>query len=90
MVNFNLRLEKDLKEKTGAIFENYGMTTAQAIRMFLHNVANTKKIPLVFDYQANDRTPSPSTLEAIEEVKNGDVIKYKNLDEFVSAFNERT
>lgn len=41
-VNFNMRVEKELKDETSQIFENYGMTTAQAVRMFLVNVAKTK------------------------------------------------
>ncbi|WP_201537383.1 type II toxin-antitoxin system RelB/DinJ family antitoxin [Psychrobacter ciconiae] len=53
-VNFNMRLEKELKDETSQIFENYGMTTAQAVRMFLVHVAKTKKVPLSFDYQADD------------------------------------
>lgn len=53
-VNFNMRVEKELKDETSQIFENYGMTTAQAVRMFLVNVAKTKKVPLSFDYQADD------------------------------------
>ena len=45
-VNFNMRIEKELKDETSQIFENYGMTTAQAVRMFLVNVAKTKRVPL--------------------------------------------
>ncbi len=66
-VSFNMRLEKELKEETTKIFENYGMTTAQAIRMFLVNVAKTRKIPLSLDYQANDLVLGAKTLQDIEQ-----------------------
>ena len=33
-VNFNMRVEKELKDETSQIFENYGMTTAQAVDVF--------------------------------------------------------
>lgn len=66
-VNFNIRLEKELKDETSQIFENYGMTTSQAVRMFLVNVAKTKKIPLSFDYQADDLVLGAQTLQAIEQ-----------------------
>ncbi len=66
-VSFNMRLEKELKEETTQIFENYGMTTAQAIRMFLVNVAKTRKIPLSLDYQANDVVLGSQTLQSIEQ-----------------------
>lgn len=66
-VNFNMRLEKHLKDETSQIFENYGMTMAQAVCIFLVNVANTKKVPLVFDYQADDLVLGEQTLRAIEQ-----------------------
>lgn len=66
-VNFNMRVEKELKDETSQIFENYGMTTAQAVRMFLVNVAKTKKVPLSFDYQADDLVLGADTLQAIEQ-----------------------
>lgn len=66
-VNFNMRLEKELKDETSQIFENYGMTTSQAVRMFLVNVAKTKKIPLSFDYQADDLVLGDQTLQAIKQ-----------------------
>ena len=66
-VNFNMRIEKELKDETSQIFENYGMTTAQAVRMFLVNVAKTKKVPLSFDYQADDLVIGAETLQAIEQ-----------------------
>ena len=43
------------------------MTTAQAVRMFLVNVAKTKKVPLSFDYQADDLVLGADTLQAIEQ-----------------------
>lgn len=66
-VNLNMRIEKELKEEVSQIFENYGMTTAQAIRMFLVNVAKTKKIPLTFDYQADELEIGPETLKSIAQ-----------------------
>lgn len=46
-VNFNMRLEKELKDETSQIFENYGMTTSQAVRMFLVNVAKPKNTAII-------------------------------------------
>lgn len=66
-VNFNIRIEKELKETAGQIFENYGMTTSQAIKMFLVNVAKTRKVPLTFDYQENDLILGTKTLQDIEQ-----------------------
>ncbi|WP_169393575.1 MULTISPECIES: type II toxin-antitoxin system RelB/DinJ family antitoxin [Psychrobacter] len=66
-VNFNMRLEKELKDETSQIFENYGMTTAQAVRMFLVHVAKTKKVPLSFDYQADNLALGAQTLQSVEQ-----------------------
>lgn len=67
-VNFNMRLEKELKDEVSQIFENYGMTTAQALKMFLVTVAKTKKVPLSLDYQAdNALVLGEKTLQAIEQ-----------------------
>ena len=66
-VNFNMPVEKELKDKTSQIFENYGMTTAQAVRMFLVNVDKTKKFRYQFDYQADNLVLGAETLQAIEQ-----------------------
>ena len=42
-VNFNMRVEKELKDETSQIFENYGMTTAQAVRMFWSMLPKRRK-----------------------------------------------
>ncbi len=34
IVNFNLRLDKQLRDEANAVLAGYGMTTAQAIRLF--------------------------------------------------------
>lgn len=62
-----MRVERQLKDETSQIFENYGMTMAQAIRMFLVNVAHTKKVPLALDYQADELVLGVQTLYAIEQ-----------------------
>lgn len=76
-VNFNVRIDKQLKDDANAIFEEYGMTMAQAFRMFLTSVAKTRAVPLSLDYQ------SQSTLDAINELKSGQVKSYdvKSLDD---------
>jgi RHH-type rel operon transcriptional repressor/antitoxin RelB len=58
--NYNIRLDQALKDKAFSVFESYGLTPSQAIKLFLHQVAETNSIPLSFDYQA---MPSDNTLE---------------------------
>lgn len=50
--NYNIRLEQELKDRAFAVFESYGLTPSQAIKLFLTQVAQTKTVPLSFEYQA--------------------------------------
>jgi len=50
--NYNIRLDQELKEKAFSVLESYGLTPSQAIKLFLHQVAETNSIPLSFDYHA--------------------------------------
>lgn len=61
--NFNLRLDKELRDEAFQVFEQYGLSAAQAFRLFLNQVAKTQKIPLSFDYAAKE--PNALTAEAI-------------------------
>ena len=45
--NFNLRLEQDLRDKAFPVFERYGLSASQAFKLFLTQVAETNKIPVV-------------------------------------------
>ena len=58
--NYNIRLDHELKEKAFSVFESYGLTPSQAIKLFLNEVAETNTVPLSFDYQT---MPSTNMLE---------------------------
>ena len=49
--NYNIRLDQELKENAFSVFESYGLTPSQAIKLFLTQVAQTNTVPLSFDYQ---------------------------------------
>lgn len=49
--NYNLRLDQELKDSAFAVFESYGLTPSQAIKLFLTQVAQTNQVPLSFEYQ---------------------------------------
>ena len=38
-VNFNMRLEEDLRDNANHIFEEYGLTMPQAFKLFLNQIA---------------------------------------------------
>ena len=60
--NYNIRLDQELKEKAFSVFESYGLTPSQAIKLFLNQVAETNSVPLSFDYNSK---PSNSALQAV-------------------------
>ncbi len=80
--NYNIRLDKELKDTAFNVFDSYGLTPSQAIKLFLTQVANTKVIPLSFDWN-NARIPNAETrqdiLDAREEMKTAK--SYKSVDE---------
>lgn len=81
--NFNIRLDDGLKAKAFPVFERYGLTAAQAIKLFLNQVAETHTIPLSFDYA--NHVPNRITIEALEAVKLGEVTTYDTPEEAMQA-----
>jgi len=69
------RVSSDLKEDTEAIFKKLGLSTSQAIVMFLNIVKLNQGIP--FDI----KIPNKTTLKAMDEAKNllGDEISLEDL-----------
>lgn len=53
-VNFNMRLDTELKEQVTPILDDYGLTMPQAFKLFLNQIVKTKTIPLSFDYAKDD------------------------------------
>lgn len=69
------RVDSELKEDTESIFKSLGLTTSQAIVMFLSMVKLQNGIP--FDI----KVPNKGTLKAMKEAKEllGDEISLKDL-----------
>lgn len=74
-VSYNIRLDEDLKNEAFEVFKRYGISPAQAIKMFLKLTAETKTIPISLSYQAN-----AITLEAVRELKEGKGKVYESLE----------
>lgn len=85
--NFNIRMDEKLKEEAFPIIESYGLTPAQAIKLFLKQIADTKAIPLNFDYKTN-RIPNELTKLAMLELLNNRsenaLVQYSSLDELMA------
>jgi addiction module RelB/DinJ family antitoxin len=79
-----MRMDKSLKDRSFPIIESYGLTPAQAIKLFLNQIADTKMIPLSFSHHAkstyNDTTRK-SLIEARTEFP--DAKRYNSIDEML-------
>ena len=79
MNSYTFRLDADLKAQAFEVFKNYGLNPAQALKMFLRQVADTKTIPVQLDYQ-----PNTETAEAIEELMSGKGTKIDSIEELIA------
>ena len=64
--NYNIRLDEALKDRAFSVIESYGLTPAQAIKLFLHQVAETNSIPLEFSYQSRSTLPLNTANELLD------------------------
>ena len=74
----NLRLDIDAKKAAYAVFEEVGLKPAQAVNLFLRQVALHKGLPFAV------AIPNADTLAAMDELKQGGGKKFKTTDEFYS------
>jgi DNA-damage-inducible protein J len=72
----NFRLDTEAKEKAYAIFATVGLKPAQAINLFLRQVALRGGLPFEI------KVPNAETIEAITEIKKGGGKKFNNTKEF--------
>lgn len=66
-VAIQVRVTQELKQESETIFADMGITTAEAIRIFLKQVVNTGGLP----FQPTARKPNAETLEAMVELEMG-------------------
>ena len=66
-VTVQARVSPELKEQADAVFASIGLSTADAIRLFLQQVVNSGRLP----FQPTAKRPNAETLEAMAELVNG-------------------
>lgn len=91
--NYNIRIDQDLRDRAFSVFESYGLAPAQAIKLFLNQVADTRTIPLSFTYNADKpdnrfQIPNATTLAAIQEARAGGGKSYSSLEEMMKDIQE--
>ena len=71
----SLRLDAEAKKLAYPIFEKIGIKPAQAINLFLRQVALNRGLP--FDI----KIPNDETLEAMQEIQQGGGKRYKSSED---------
>ena len=90
-VNFNMRLDAELKDKVTPILEDYGLTMPQAFKLFLNQIAKTKTIPLSFDYAKEPILTPKATAklrQSLKEIEDGNYTEYETVEEAIRAMSE--
>jgi addiction module antitoxin, relB/dinJ family len=88
--NYNIRLDDNLRERAFAVFESYGLSPSQAIKLFLNQVADTRTVPLSFDYKAaenHNEATRQSLIAARKEFKTAK--RYNSLEEMMHDVQEQ-
>lgn len=55
-VTYQIRIDEDEKQKTFEVFNELGVTPAQAVKMFFSQVRRTHSIPFPIDYTPNEKS----------------------------------
>lgn len=91
-VNFNMRLDSELKAEAEAVLENYGLSVPQALKLFLNQVVKTHAVPLSFDWgKENKLTPKAEArlLESMQDMENGKFVMFDSVDALVGVLSEK-
>ncbi len=67
--NYNIRIDQNLRDRAFSVFESYGLAPAQAIKLFLNQVADTRTVPLSFTHNAHSETYSEATRKSLIEAR---------------------
>jgi len=74
---YQICIDEEEKQETFAVFNELGITPAQALKMFFTQVRRTHSIPFPIEYK-----PNAETSQAIAEAKQGvDLVVCKDTDD---------
>ena len=66
-VTVQARVSAELKEEAEAVFAAIGLTTAEAIRIFMQQTVNSGGLP----FKPTAKSPNAETMQAIQELEDG-------------------
>lgn len=82
--NLNIRIDPDIKEQAEQLFSRFGITTTDAVNIFLHQCLNFGGIPL----ELKVNKPNAETIAAMEEAdrisRDPSTKRYSNFSELLA------
>lgn len=71
------RVEPELKSEAEAILKEVGLSSSEAMRLFLHQVVSQRGLPFEV------KVPNAETVAAIEELEAGNGIRVSSIEELL-------
>jgi len=86
---YQIRLSEEEKQQAFAVFKELGITPAQAFRLFLKQVVDTRSIPFAVKAPAAhcplglNHEPNAETVQALKDVEEKrNLTRFNNIDDF--------
>ncbi len=79
------RVKSELKIQADQLFAQIGLSTADAIRMFLQQSVNIGGLP----FTPKAKQLNVKTLDAIKEFENGEKKSFQNIDDLMKDLHEK-
>lgn len=76
-VTIQARIDPKLKSQAESIFNEIGLKTSDAIRMFLKQSVNCQGLP----FRPQIKNPNKTTIDAMNEIKKGQSKKFNTIEE---------
>ena len=73
------RVEPELKSEAESILRELGLSSSEAVRLFLHQVISQRGLPFEV------KIPNAETIAAIEELEAGKGIRVSSIEELLDA-----
>ncbi len=77
-------VKPELKEQAEAIFSAIGISTADAIQIFLHESVSAGGFP----FNQTGKRPNDDTLEAMKELESGGGEEFDSVDDLFASWRE--
>ena len=69
-----VRMNSKVRAKAEKIIRRAGLSSSEAVRMFMVQIVEEKKLPFLSEWSAHERSahePNVETIEAFEEIRRG-------------------